>query len=237
MPGSDDRDGRASGVDRGRVSRPVDADGETRHHARADLDEVRRDPGRDRPSGVRRSSRPDDGDGGVCAHRRGIAADVQEVRRHLDRAEAGRVCGVLDGDDRAGPARGCARASWQRVRPPPRSQCDASAGARASRAPLPGRSRSAAAISTMRSGPPGEDASRRIATPLPYRSSRTPKPDRSKARDTREHRPRVTFRSVRTAGRLRDGARVVHRHRRVRPDRSGDSDAEHLSATSTAARR
>src|SRR3954447_19946305 len=52
----------------------------------------------------------------------------------------------------------------------------ASSGARASRVLHPGLATSAAAASTMRSGPPGDDASSRIATPLPQRSRRIPKP-------------------------------------------------------------
>ena len=94
----------------------------------------------------------------------------------------------------------------------------------------PARPASASPASTIRSGPPGAEASRRIATPLPYRSSRTPNPT-----GPRPSTPARTAQASRSAGvgpsrSVADVALARHGRRRSPRRRPADTDAQHVSA-------
>ncbi len=159
---------------------------------RPDLDEARGDPRRRRPDPALVARRvPTIATAASALHRRRIAEDVQQVRRHLDRAQPRRIGRILDRDHARGRAPGCGRASRAR-----RSAASAIASATVRRQAV------AAACRCVRPRP---------ARPRPsgpgHRASRPRAGSRRRCRSARAGRPNPTGPSPRTPARTAHASR------------------------------
>ena len=192
MAGSDDRDGRATGVDRRRVRRAVDADREPRDDARPDGRPGSRRSGRDatarpcRSPGASRRWPPPAG-----AQRGRIAEHVQHVRRHLDRGEPARDTSDPRGSRSCRPSVADPLAAWPR---PSRSRPRRSPAATSSDDAVAAGSAAVEARSRVVSARRVDAARRRRLLQDRRRAAvarqQRAEPDRSRARAPRPGRPR-----------------------------------------------
>ena len=109
VPGPDDRNGRAPGVDRCRVGRPVDPRRQAGHDRGPGRHERGRQPGREGAAAVGCSSRSDQRNRRPRLEGARIAQHEEDGRRHLDHGEPSRVGRVVGRHDLQAQRRECAR--------------------------------------------------------------------------------------------------------------------------------